>query len=120
MVRGLRGATTVLNNKKDDIIRETQKLLLDMVCKNNIKVEEIVCIIFSTTLDINEVYPAEAARLLGWNSVPLLCLQEAFVKGSLQNCIRVLMLVNTDKTQEEVVHVYLNGATELRKDLVDN
>lgn len=120
MVRGLRGATTVENNKKDEIVKETQRLLLDMVNKNNIKIEDIICIIFSTTSDINDAYPAEAARLLGWNYVPLLCLQEAFVKNGLQNCIRVLMLVNSDKTQREMIHVYLNKATELRKDLNEN
>jgi len=49
--------------------------------------------------------------------VPLMSATEVAVPGAPQHCIRVLMLWNTSRSQQEVVHVYLRGATALRPDL---
>ena len=48
---------------------------------------------------------------------PLLDACEIPVPGSLPRCIRVLLLWNTERVQDEIVHVYQNGAACLRPDL---
>jgi chorismate mutase len=78
----------------------------------------VVSVIFTVTPDLYAEYPAKAARSLGWTQVPLLCVQEMGVSGSLERCIRVLLHWNTDLNQEEVKHVYLGKAACLRPDLV--
>jgi chorismate mutase len=55
---------------------------------------------------------------MGWTAVPLLNFTEIDVPGRLQRCIRVLLHVNTERTQSEMVHVYLREAVALRPDLV--
>ncbi len=115
--RGIRGATVVENNTKEDIVEATRELLMEVVERNGVEVEDVSCIIFTTTRDLNAEYPAAAARELGWNHVALLCAQEMAVPGSLAGCLRILMLWNTEKSADEVHHVYLKGAKELRPDL---
>ena len=39
------------------------------------------------------------------------------VEGGLPLCIRALLLVDTDKTPQEIRHVYLGEASLLRPDL---
>ena len=116
-VRGIRGAITVENNNSEEITAATKELLQQIVAENNIKLEDIVSVIFTATKDINAVYPAKAAREIGWTAIPLLCMQELDVSGSLPYCIRVLMHVNTAKTQQEIKHQYLKAAKCLRPDL---
>lgn len=116
-VRGLRGATTVENNDSVEIIEATRKLLEQMVVSNNIQQEDMVSILFTTTRDLNAAFPAVAARQLGYTDVALMCMNEIDVPGSLPQCIRILLQVNTDKSNREITHVYLNGAKVLRPDL---
>ncbi len=118
-VRGIRGATTVSENSQESILAGTRELLLNLRDANNFKTEDIVSIFFSMTSDLNAAFPAEAARQLGWNKVPLFGMQEADVKDSLPKCIRVLIHINSGKSQTEIVHCYLRGAEVLRKDLVN-
>jgi len=54
---------------------------------------------------------------MGWVHVPMLHFSEIDVPGSLPRVIRVLMHVNTARSQTEVEHVYLDGARVLRPDL---
>ncbi|HAA09109.1 MAG TPA: chorismate mutase, partial [Syntrophomonas sp.] len=54
---------------------------------------------------------------MGWDKVPLLCFQEIEVTYALPLCIRVLVLVNTEKSQDEIRHIYLKEAQRLRQDL---
>lgn len=114
-MRGIRGATTVAANAKREILDATKELLQEMVRANQVEIEEIASVIFSATHDLNAEFPAVAARELGWKDTPLLCTNEIDVPGSLQKCVRVLMLVNTDKEQHEIQHVYLKEAVNLRK-----
>jgi chorismate mutase len=114
LVRGIRGATTVQNNTKEEIISATQELLSEMVKNNQVKIEEVVSVIFSATRDLNAEFPAAAAREMGWGQTPLLCTNEIDVPGSLPKCIRVLMHVNSDREQSEIKHVYLKDAVNLR------
>jgi len=112
--RGIRGAITVPENKKEDIAASTKQLLQKMVDVNNVDIGDVTCIFFTTTSDLNAAFPAAAARELGWTRVPLLCGHEMNVPGSLPRCLRVLVLFNTDKKNEELIHVYLGGAMALR------
>lgn len=117
-VRGIRGAITVKENSAEEILDATWQLVSRMVEQNQVTIEDIASIIFSVTEDLDAVFPAQALRGRGFTYVPLLDCREIPVPGSLGRCIRVLMLVNTAKTQKEIVHAYLGGASALRSDLV--
>ena len=112
--RGIRGATTVTENTKDAILSGTTELLEKLVDENDIQREQLAAAIFTTTRDLNAEFPAVAARQLGWTDVALLCSHEMDVPNALPSCIRVLLLVNTDKIPQELVNVYLRGAKNLR------
>lgn len=118
-MRGIRGATTVDADESELVLEATEELLVAMLDANGIESYEcIAAIFFTTTPDLVSVFPAEAARQLGMNLVPLLCNQEIPVPGRLTHVIRVLMQVNTRKRQVEMKHVYLHRASSLRPDLV--
>lgn len=118
MVRGIRGAITVDEDTPEAILSATRELLEAIVAQNEIQsYEEFAAIIFTVTEDLSSAFPAEAARQLGMNRVPLLSAREVPVPGSLPRVIRVLALWNTDRPQDEVRHVYLREARRLRPDL---
>lgn len=119
-VRGIRGATTVEENTREEIISKTVELLEKLVERNSVPVEEIASVIFSVTDDLDAEFPAAAAHHLGWARTPLFCTREIPVRGSLEKCIRVLMHVNSEKKQKEMVHLYLYKAKKLRPDLSGN
>ncbi|MCU0821091.1 MAG: chorismate mutase [Spirochaetes bacterium] len=116
-VRGVRGATTVDSNTKEEIVSKTREMLEAILEKNNIPIDEIASAIFSVTDDIDAEFPAVAARGLGWIHTPLFCTREIPVAGSLKSCVRVILHVNTEMKQDEMTHVYLHGAKKLRPDL---
>jgi chorismate mutase len=116
-IRGIRGAISISNNTKNEIVSSTTALLRKIAGSNKIKVEDIASIIFSVTKDLNAEFPAISARKMGWKNVPLLCTYEVDVPGALARCIRVLMLVNSDKKQASIKHIYLMDAKKLRPDL---
>jgi chorismate mutase len=118
-VRGLRGATTVEANSRESILAGSKELLLSLQKANHFNTEDIVSIFFSMTSDLNAAFPAEAARQLGWNKVPLFGMQESDVEGGLGKCIRILIQINSNKIQDEIQHCYLRKAERLRRDLVD-
>lgn len=113
-LRGVRGATTVEANTSEAILEATRELLTQLMDTNGFQVEDVASAFFTVTPDLNAVFPATAARQLGWEHVALLDSHEMDVPGSLPMCVRVLLHVNTEKRQEEVVHVYLRGAQHLR------
>jgi chorismate mutase len=117
-MRGIRGATSVEADSPEKILAATRELLEETLRANEIEAfDEVVSVIFTTTTDLTSTFPAEAARSLGMNHVPLLCASEIPVVGSLPRCIRILLHVNTDKSQREIVHVYLHEARKLRPDV---
>lgn len=118
VIRGIRGATTVENDRPDEIIAGTQKLL-DAIVQSNpgLRVEDIASALFTTTDDLVSIHPAVAARQMGWRHVPMMCASEIPVPGSLPHCIRVLIHWNTEYSQEDIRHVYLCDAVRLRPDL---
>lgn len=115
--RGVRGATTVERNEREEILTATQQLLALLIRHNGIEKEDVASATFTVTKDLDAEFPALAARQLGWLDVPLLCGYEISVPGSLGNCIRVMLHWNTDKPQSEIHHVYARGAERLRPDL---
>jgi chorismate mutase len=116
MCRGIRGATTVTSNDRDEILEATRELLAMMVRVNNIDIDDIASIYLTTTKDLDTTYPAFAARQLGWFDLALLCGHEMEVPDGLPLCIRVLIHWNTTKTPSELGHIYLRDAKSLRID----
>lgn len=117
-VRGIRGATSASANTREAILQATRELLAEMLRLNGIAAfDDIVSVLFTTTRDLTATFPAEAARELGMNLVPLLCASEIDVPGTLGRCVRVLLHVNCAKAQAEIVHVYLREAKMLRPDM---
>ncbi|MBW5446632.1 chorismate mutase [Cohnella sp. CFH 77786] len=116
--RGIRGAITVDANEEKQILDATVVLLNEIVAANRFHPEDIACVWVTVTQDLDATFPARAIRqMAGWELVPLMCSLEIPVKGSLERCIRLMVLVNTDKSQAEIRHVYLGGAQTLRPDL---
>lgn len=116
-MRSIRGATTVVNNTKDEIIVSTKQLLEEILKVNEVEIEDIISIFFTATGDLTRAYPAIAARELGIVNAGLMCMQELFIEGSLPKCIRVMLNVETDKQQKDIKHIYLKEAKLLRPDL---
>ncbi|MEM9542627.1 MAG: chorismate mutase [Cyanobacteria bacterium P01_E01_bin.42] len=116
-VRGIRGATTVTENSVE-AIRAAVTELIEMIEKyNRLNPEEIVSATFTATRDIDAIFPAAIARKHPkWDKVALLDVQQMHVEGSLERCIRVLIHINTPHLQNEMVHVYLGNAQNLRPD----
>ena len=115
--RGIRGATTVSRNDREEILAATRELLLSLQTANGFAKERLAAAWFTVTPDLDAAFPAAAARDLGWDQVPLLDAQEIPVPGALPRCIRVLLLWNTDVPQSSVQHIYLRQAAALRPDL---
>jgi len=112
--RGIRGATTVERNNREEILAATTKLLQLLVQHNNLQTEDIASAIFTVTDDLDAEFPALAARCIGWTEVALMCAREIPVAGSLGKCIRVLLHVNTTRSAAEIQHIYIRGAVSLR------
>lgn len=119
LVRGIRGATTVAEDKKELVLKAAYELLLKIQQENDFDPEDIVSVLLTVTPDIKSVFPAEARKELGWDLVPLMCFQEIPVENALPLCIRALVHINCDKKQSEINHVYLKNAVVLRRDLVN-
>lgn len=111
---GIRGATTVEENSREAIIEGTKELLRRIMEENEIDKSQVAAVWFTTTQDLNAEYPALAARQMGWMNVALLCAHEMIVPKGLPMCIRVLLLVNTEKQPEDLEYIYLKGAVSLR------
>ena len=112
--RGLRGATTAAANTREAIHDATGELLAALIAANGLEEPQLASVFFTMTPDLNAAFPAAAARRLGWNSTALIGAVETDVPDSLRRCIRVLILVNTDKEPQDLVNIYLRGTETLR------
>ncbi|MCQ3937041.1 MAG: chorismate mutase [Chloroflexi bacterium] len=118
-IRGIRGATTAAADEPELILEATRELLEEILAENSdMRPEDIASAFFTVTDDLASTFPAQAARQMGWDLVPMLCAREIPVPGSLPRVIRVLVHWNTEVLQSEVTHVYLRDAVRLRPDLV--
>ena len=116
-VRAVRGATTVEVDAPEEITERTQELLLEILVANELTFDDVISVLFTATHDVIAIFPAAAARGVGFGSVPLICAQEIPVPGSTPRCLRVMLHVETERHREEIHHVYLHGAQGLRDDL---
>ncbi len=117
MVRAVRGATTVKENSKKEILDAAAELLTEIMDQNGIGKDDIISIIYSVTTDLDAAFPATAARMLGFSKTAMLSTYEMDVPGSLRKCIRVLLHIDTDKKNDEIKYVYLKEAKKLRPDI---
>lgn len=116
-VRALRGATTVEADTATEIEKKVVALLRAMFERNHVDHDDLISILFTATDDIHASFPATAARTIGLGDVPLICARELDVVGSKPRCIRVMAHLETDRPRDQLHHVYLEGARDLRDDL---
>ncbi|MBX6384367.1 MAG: chorismate mutase [Microbispora sp.] len=117
MVRAIRGAIQVDGNDRDAILAGTTELVTEVMGRNNLMTDDVISVIFTCTPDLNAEFPALAARKLGFHDVPLLCATEIDVPGALPRVVRLMAHVETDRSRQEIQHVYLRGAAALRVDI---
>ena len=118
--RGIRGATLAEENTAEAIYSATRELLKGLIDANDIEERDVAAVHFTMTPDLNAVFPAAAARQLGWNNTALMGSAEIAVPDGLSSCIRILILFNTVKEPQELVNVYLNGTDILRMQGVES
>jgi chorismate mutase len=109
----VRGAITLEEDTREQVVTRTQTLLKELLSRNAIDTDDIVSVIFTATPDIHGEFPAAAARLMGLRGVPLLCARELDVTSTLavSLCVRVLIHYYGEAAPEPV---YLEGAVRLR------
>lgn len=115
----IRGAISVEENTARDISAATKEVMQSLMQDNELKKEDLISIITTTTDDLTKVYPGKALREIGYNLTPILCMQEMKVENSSQKMIRLLVHVEGNKDKREVKHQYLKKAKKLRPDLVE-
>ena len=116
-VRAIRGAIQVTANEPVAIGEGSKELLLAILKANALDISDVISVLLTASPDLNAAFPASAAREIGFASVPLLCAQEIDVPQALPRTIRVMLYCNTERSASEIEHIYLHGATVLRKDL---
>jgi chorismate mutase len=116
-VRAIRGATQVDADDRDEVLAATRELVSTVIERNGLDGEQLISILFTATPDLKSEFPALAARELGLGDVPLMCATEIDVPHALPRVLRLLAHVETDVPRSEIAHVYLRGATALRRDI---
>ena len=114
VVRGVRGATVAREDSREEIHSAVRELVIAMLDANNIELDDLASAFFTTTHDLHAAYPAEAARHMGWEYVPMLGSVEMDKIGGPARCIRVLLHWNTTRGPREIRHIYLRGTESLR------
>lgn len=117
MVRAIRGAITVSTNDKEEIWSATEEMVSAIIKENNLDLNDLISITFTLTPDLDVCYPAVRVREMGITNVPLMNMSELPVLGALEKCIRVIVETNSDKSLDEIKHIYLKGAKKLRPDI---
>lgn len=116
----IRGAITVDTNTREAILESTTELLTTILKNNELEDHDVIDIYFTATKDLTKVYPAVAARDMGLTDCSLICVQEMYVEGSLEMCIRALVHAKKPCCQKDAKHVYLKKAKILRPDISQN
>jgi chorismate mutase len=116
-VRALRGAIQLDLDEREHLIASVAELVKAVFAANSLEHDDIISVLFTATPDIHSEFPAFAAREMGLGDIPLICAQELDIAGALPLTIRLMAHVETDRTREQLTHVYLRGATRLRRDL---
>ena len=116
-VRAVRGATQLDADTREHMMQRVSELVGDVMAANGLCVDDFISIMFTATDDLHSEFPAYAARQLGFSDVPLMCARELEIAGSMPRVVRLMSHVETDLARDEVTHVYLHGAANLRRDL---
>ena len=116
-VRAVRGAIQVERDDRDEILSGAAELIQEIVARNRLSPADLISVIFTATPDLTAEFPAYAARQIGLVDVPLLCATEMAVPGAMPRVLRALVQVETERPRQEIRHVYLRGAAQLRTDL---
>ena len=117
VLRAIRGAIQVPANTATDIAAGVKELIAAVLAANELAASEVISVFFTSTIDLNAAFPAAACREMGFANVPLLGSVEVNVPGALDRTIRAMLHVETEKTPEEISHIYLHGASALRRDI---
>jgi len=118
-VRAIRGATTVDEDVREQVLERTGELVATLLERNGLEIDDLISIVFTATDDVRSAFPAEAAREGGITHVPLLCARELDIEGGIERCIRVLVHAYTARGAHELRHPYLHAARQLRTDLAE-
>ncbi|HYO18302.1 MAG TPA: chorismate mutase [Dermatophilaceae bacterium] len=116
-VRAIRGAVQLDVDEREQVLSSTRELVSSVLTANSLTKDDVISIMFTATSDVRSEFPAVAARELGLGDVPLMCTQELEIEGAMPRVIRLMAHVNTTLARAEITHVYLRGATALRRDL---
>jgi chorismate mutase len=116
-VCAIRGATVVDCDEPAAIAAAVVELLTAISDSNQLLAHQIISAIFTVTPDLVSAFPAEAARTVGWQGVPLICAMEIPVPGALPRCLRVMVHIQHAGPRPQPRHVYLGAAAQLRPDL---
>ena len=116
-VRAVRGAIQLDVDEREHVLSSTRELVWSVLEANSLTNDDVISIMFTATPDVRSEFPAVAARELGLGDVPLMCAQELAIAGAMPRVIRLMAHVNTTLPRDQITHVYLRGATALRRDL---
>jgi chorismate mutase len=116
-VRAIRGAIQLDVDEREHVLSATRELVVAVLEANALTKDDVISIMFTATHDVRSEFPAVAARELGLGDVPLMCAQELDILGAMPRVIRLMVHVSTTMPRDQITHVYLRGATALRRDL---
>lgn len=116
-VRAIRGATQIDEDSSDLMRDAVVELMTSILDANGLTSSDLISVLFTCTPDLVSDFPAASARAMGMGQVPLICAVEMAVPGSLPRTIRTLIHCSTERSQNEIAHIYLRGASVLRKDI---
>jgi len=116
-VRAARGAIVVARDDAETLLEATGRLLSSLLDRNRVAHDDLVSILFTATDDLRSAFPAEAARRLGLGRIPLMCASEIPVHGAMPSVVRILAHFHSERSLDQIAHVYLDGAESLRDDL---
>ncbi len=115
-MQAIRGATTVLENTVEAMQEAVMEILDELEKRNQLHPRDMISVTFSVTPDLDAIFPAAIARHRpDWDKVPMIDVQQMYVQGSLEKCIRILVHAYI-KSSTTVSHVYLRHASQLRPD----
>lgn len=118
-VAALRGATTLEQDTREQVLERTAELLAEVLTRNELTTDDVISLVLTATDDVRSEFPAAAVRAAGISDVPMLCARELDIAGpsNIPRCIRLLAHVETDRPRAALRHVYLHDARQLRSDL---
>lgn len=116
-LRAIRGAIQVPDNTATDIAAGVQELISAILEANQLLPTDVISVFFTSTVDLNAAFPAAACREMGFANVPLIGSVEVDVPGALNRTIRAMLHVETEKSADQITHIYLHGAAALRRDI---